>query len=635
MIASLTLTGLGVIDRAEVSFGPGLTVLTGETGAGKTMVLTGLNLLLGGRADPAAVRRGSERAEVEGTWRIVGAESDHDVRQRISTILDEVGGAWDDDELIVVRTVPTTGASRAYLGGRRVPSSVLAGMAEDLVAVHGQDDVTSLTSPARQRMLLDRYAGAPMSAALAEVRAGVDELLDLIARRREISERTVERAREAALLGDLLEAVEAVDPQPGEDDVLAGEIARLAHAERIGEAVDSAHRLVAGADGGGPGAAELLARAEHEVRRASDLDPSLTRVADALASLGAEAAEIAIDLARERTGIAADPQRLTALEQRRADLAGLRRRLAVVTGAPLADADAIGDWAQQAARRHAELADDDTAVEALDAAISEQRGRVAVAAGTVRTLRLEAAEALASAVNDELAGLAMSRARFHVDVALRSAGSSNLDGAEPWVEMGGTRVAIDRTGVDDVAFALASSPNDDPRPLGRGASGGERSRIMLALEVALAAADPVPTMVFDEVDAGVGGKAAVEVGRRLARLARTTQVIVVTHLPQVAAFADRHLVVRPHADGSIRAASVEHVEGPERARELARMLAGQEDSATAQLHAEELLALATSDATGDTTSDAADDATGDAAGDPAPTASAARRLSAARARRAR
>jgi DNA repair protein RecN (Recombination protein N) len=574
VITELRIRDLGVIEDAELVLGPGLTVLTGETGAGKTMVLTALGLLLGGRADAAAVRTGAERAEVEG---LLDVRDIHTVRRRAA----EAGADVEDDQLVVGRTVAAGGRSRGLLGGRTVPTSVLVEIADDVVAVHGQSSQVALVRADRQRRLLDTYGGPDLLAHAAEV-ARVHAQLGLVETELdEIRTQGRERAREADLLRHGLTEIEQVDPRPGEEESLAAEQARLSHADRLRGAVALARAALAGDDSGtGPSAEDalsLVARARQSVDGVADLDPVVAELAERLASASYALVDVAADLSGYLADLDLDPARLAEVSERRAALAHLYRRYGD-------DVETVLTWAQQAANRLATLDDDETRERDLVAQRAGLRTALAEAAELLSAARAAAAERLAAAVTTELHDLAMPAATFAVAL-------HHVDDPHG-VSIRGRSVACTSAGVDQVEFTLSAHPSVPARPLGKGASGGELSRTMLALEVVLAAADPVPTLVFDEVDAGVGGRAAVEVGRRLARLARHAQVLVVTHLPQVAAFADHHYVIARETSGQVRASDVRRVEEGDRAAELARMMAGLEASDVALEHARELLEVA-------------------------------------------
>ena len=577
MIVGLAIRGLGVIDDAEIELGPGLTAITGETGAGKTMVLTGLSLLLGERTDSGTIGPAHDTAVAEGTF-VVG----DDVRPAIDAMLEDSGGRWDaDGSLIVARTVSREGRSRSHLGGRSVPAATLADVGRLLVAVHGQDDQHRLLHAHHQRQALDRFAGHDLTRAAEDYREAYAALVDIDARLRDIIENARERAREAEDLRDTLALIESVAPQSGEEEALRVESERLAHLDDLVQAAALARdALTQAAD---VGAAGLVAQAEAALARVCDRDPQLNEAHERMVRANAELDDLALEMSRYLADLEADPARAAYVEERRAALAGLRRRLerVVPEGADL------GSWREQAQARLADLSDDEQLLATLRADRAVGATRAGALAIRLSGLRQGAAEALAARVTAELAELAMPSARLVVDVRRRARGDVHvvIDDAEH---------PADRHGIDEVEFLLVPRDGVPARSLAKAASGGERSRIMLALEVVFGDCDPVPTFVFDEVDAGVGGKAAVEVGRRLARLARSCQVLVVTHLPQVAAFADRHLVVRPGE--SVTSSSLVEVSGDERDRELARMLAGLEESASAMEHARELRALAGAEA---------------------------------------
>ncbi|WP_298460201.1 DNA repair protein RecN [uncultured Cellulomonas sp.] len=567
MIEEIRIENLGVISRAQVGLGAGLTVLTGETGAGKTMVLTGLNLLLGGKADTGAVRTGQRSASVEGR---IALDSGSPVAARAQ----DAGADLDDDgTLVVLRTVAAEGRSRAFLGGRSVPQGVLGEIADDLVTVHGQADQARLRSPARQRQALDAFAGAGHGTTLATYRAAWSELAALEEEIGDLTARAQDRAREAELLRLGLAEVERVDPQPGEDVELAAETERLAHAEDLRAAATGAHAALTGDDTGTADATALVAvdSARRLLEQAGHHDPVLAALATRLAEVAYALTDVSTEVSGYLQDLQADPLRLEAVQQRRADLNQLTRSY----GADVAEVLA---WYDTAGRRLLELDGGGERLAGLTGRRSEVLSTLGELADTLTAGRRRAAQALADAVTAELGGLAMAGAQLRVEV-------TGADELGPW-------------GQDAVEMLLVSHAGAPARPLGKGASGGELSRVMLAIEVALATspesgAHRPPTFVFDEVDAGVGGKAAVEVGRRLASLAAGAQVLVVTHLAQVAAFADTHLVVTKGSAGdadTVTESDVRPVTGPERVRELARMLSGQ-DSQAARVHAAELLEL--------------------------------------------
>ncbi len=575
MLEEIRIRGLGVIDDAQLELGPGLTVVTGETGAGKTMVLTGLNLLMGGRADGGAVRTGTSRALVEGRVTIDAGGVVAARATEAGADLEPAGttGKGKDKrervELLLSRTVMAEGRSRAHVGGHSAPVSLLGELADGLVAVHGQSDQQRLLRTSRQLAALDRYAGAAVAEPLAEYTTRYARLRAVESELAEVTSKARERAQEADLLRLGLGEVEAVDPQPGEDGVLRGEEARLAHADALRTAAVTAHQGLSGDETmpDAPDVLGLLAQARQALDPERDHDPDLAALADRLAEAAYLVGDVAADLASYGAGIDTDPERLAQVQERRAALTALTRKYGETIDEVLA-------WAEAGSRRLLELDGDDDRVAALADERESLTAELNDLAATITKARTEAAARFADDVSVELAALAMPHARIVVEVRPR-------DGFGP-------------TGVDDVEILFTAHNGAQPRPLDKGASGGELSRLMLAIEVVFAGADPVPTFVFDEVDAGVGGKAAVEVGRRLAMLAKHAQVLVVTHLPQVAAFADHHLKVVKSDDGRVTSSGVETLDDTGRVGELSRMLAGLEGSASARAHAEELLETAAS-----------------------------------------
>ncbi|MCU1591735.1 MAG: recN [Frankiales bacterium] len=566
----MRIRGLGVIDDAVLELAPGLTVVTGETGAGKTMVVQGLALLFGGRADAGRVRPGADRALVEG--RLALSEQSPAVLRAL-----DAGAELDEGVLLVSRAVGSDGRSRAHLGGRSVPVGVLGEVGEHVLAVHGQSDQQRLLKPAEQRAALDRYAGDDVLLLRDRFRADWARWRDVTALLSELTAAAADRARDAELLRLGLAEVEAAQPVPGETGDLTAEIARLANADDLRTAASVAQQSLTGDDADNEDALRMVTAARRALDGAADHDPTLAALAARVAEAGHLLADVAADLASYAASVDADPRRLAAAQERLAVLTTLTRR----HGAP--DIDGVLAWAADASTRLLDLDGADDRIAALraeEAALETSLGEQAV---VLSAARQQAAARFATAVTGELVELAMPHAEVAATVTQREA----ADG----LPVGGRRLAAGPEGVDEVEMLLVPHPGASARPLQKGASGGELSRVMLAVEVVFAASDPMPIMVFDEVDAGVGGRAAVEVGRRLARLARDHQVVVVTHLPQVAAFADRHLHVVKADDGVVTRSGVVALDDEGRVAELSRMLAGL-DSGLARGHAEELLAAA-------------------------------------------
>ena len=612
MIESLRIEDLGVIEAAELSLSPGLTALTGETGAGKTMVLTSLGLLLGQRAETSIVRSGAQRCLVEGAFILAPGS-------RAAARALEAGAELDDELLLASRTVPASGRSRAHLGGRAVLSAVLAEVGSALVSVHGQADQLRLRSAAAQRTALDSLGGAEhrdLCRRYSQAYRQRTEVAQALARWQASAQA---RAQEVAGLRTALEALEELDPAPGEDRALSAEADRLDHAEDLRRAATTAQIALSGdedAPGGDletPDAVALISEAQRALAAEAPMDPALAELSERTGRLGIEAADIASELSSYLAGLSADPARLAHVQSRRAALSRACQQIAG-PHEQIEDVDALLAWGERAAARLAELDGPQDNAALLAERLAGADEDLAVVRAELSRARRDLAARLEESVSAELEGLQMKGSRLVVEL-------TELDEPGP-------------TGGESVALALVSHPGAPALPLGKGASGGELSRIMLALEVVLAEAAiqdqeagparalPTRTLIFDEIDAGVGGRAAREIGRRLARLARRYQVVVVTHLAQVAAWADTHMVVRKEtpepqdpdddqggapAEGSHRPArsvcppgqasaaapsartSVVVVEGAERQRELARMLSGHEDSEAAVRHAAELL----------------------------------------------
>ena len=574
MLEEIRIASLGVIEESVLELGPGFTAITGETGAGKTMVVTALGLLLGGRADTGAVRTGAKSARVEGLVRL--ADGTQAWSGPLAARVDELGGEIEDEVLVVARQISAEGRSRAFAGGASVPVNALSGLIDPLVAVHGQSDQHRLLQPAAQREALDRFAGARAAKARSAYTATYRELRATESELAEVVESARARAQEADLLRFGLGEVEQVAPQPGEDAALAAEEARLGFADELRSAASQARESLS-AEESGPDALGAVSAARKLLDGVRDHDPEAAALADRLAEVSYLLSDVAADVSSYVASLDTDPVRLAAVSERRAALTGLTRKYGETIAEVLA-------WAEEGARRLLDLDGTDERIEELRTRATQLRATLATQGSTLTDLRTKAAAKLGKVVSDELTALAMP----HAEVTVAVTQHDDPDG----LVVGERSLRYGSSGLDDVELLLAANRGADPRPLGRGASGGELSRVMLAVEVALAATNPVPTFVFDEVDAGVGGKAAVEVGRRLARLARHAQVLVVTHLPQVAAFADQHVVVVKSNDGSVTTSGLTTLDDGGRVRELSRMLAGMEESDTAIAHAEELLATA-------------------------------------------
>jgi len=574
VLHELRISDLGVIDDAVLEPHAGFTVVTGETGAGKTMIVTALGLIGGGRGDAARVRAGSDRAVVEVRLAVQpngpGA----------ATVLAAGGRLDEDGTVIAVRSVGADGRSRAHVGGRSVPLATLSELTDPLIAVHGQSEAISLLRPAQQRAVLDKFAGLDDELrAYRRLRADWQQLATDLADRRA---RARERAQREQLLRIGLAEIAAITPLPDEDANLIAEVRRLENVDALRSAAQVALTALSGSDAftDASTAVGLVQAATHDLDASAD--PRLIELGRQLQQASVVLVDVGGELSGYLSDLDADPERLQELLARQAALRTLTRRYGE-------DVNAVLDWAKEATAELESLDSSEHRLAELQSRLDALRTEVGQAAQRISVRRAAAAGRLGRLVTIELDQLAMARAVVRVRVAHRAAAATDADADA--VQIDGRWVTAGPDGADQVDIVMVAHPGAPELPIAKGASGGELSRVMLALEVVLADADPVGTMVFDEVDAGVGGRAATEIGSRLAALARSHQVIVVTHLAQVAAFADRHFVVDASSGGRVGTSDVRQVAGTDREAELARMLGGT-DGATARAHARDLLGTA-------------------------------------------
>lgn len=553
MISELRISHLGVIAEAAVELSPGLTVVTGETGAGKTMFVSALTLLMGRKVGSGVVRRGAEKAEVEGIF----SEVSEAVRARI----EEAGGSVDD-EAIITRTVAVKGRARATAGGRTVPISVLSEVSEELIALHGQSEQLGLRSPAQQRQLLDAAGGAELARVAADYSGAYEHWRETVERVARIKDSTAARRERILWLRGCLETIDNVRPVPGEDEALQALAAKLGAAAEITRAVGLAHDLIVGSEmDDAPAAVDGVHQAISMLSDVESSDTELTRIRETLNDAVLRLSDSAAELSSYLSGF--DELGETSLEETEA------RRAELGTLAPYGQNVAeVLDFETRAAQELAELEAEDRDLDQLDAELVAAEEAMRTQATALTEIRTRTAERFSAAVSAELAALSMPKAQVRFELTDR----------EPAPH-----------GCDDVRLLFAPHDSSTGDDIGKIASGGELSRVMLAIEVVRAAGDRIPTYVFDEVDSGVGGRAAVEIGRRLAKLAEHAQVIVVTHLPQVAAWADTHVTIVKDDDAETVSSGVRELSEDERVVELSRMLAGMEESASAKAHAAELL----------------------------------------------
>lgn len=560
MIEQIRIRDLGVISEAQLDLGPGLTVLTGETGAGKTMVLNALSLLLGSRSDSSSIRKGQDQAFVEGRWLLSKEALD-----RITSSGIEV----EDQELLVSRSVSNEGRSKAVVSGRSVPVGILSEIGEHLVVVHGQSDQIRLKSAAAQREALDQFAGVELSKSVSDYEVVFASWQQATRRLELLTTESDSRARKADAIRAAVEELTKLDPKTGEDQDLAERATKLTHLEELRIAATNAHEeLSSESFDESRDAITLIGKARRALEQVGEHDPELAKFASELKDIGFSLNEIAANISGYLASLDSDgAAELEAIQLRRAELTAAMRKY----GPSL---DEVVSYLETSGARLLELDSSDEAIEKLTLEERELGEKATELAEQISALRTRAAAELSQAVTAELGALAMNGASLEVKVVRLPELAS--------------------FGLDQVSLLLCAYPGAEARPISKGASGGELSRIMLAIEVVLAKSELAPTFIFDEVDAGVGGAAATEVGKRLAMLAKNAQVIVVTHLPQVAAFASRHLRVLKSSTAEYTATDVVTLEGEQIVEELARMLSGLSESESGKSHAKELLELAQS-----------------------------------------
>ncbi|WP_392508460.1 DNA repair protein RecN [Naumannella halotolerans] len=561
MITEVRIANLGVIAESVLEPHRGLTVLTGETGAGKTMIVSSLGMLLGERTDSGRVRGGTDRAVVEGRFDLSGLSSE--LLQAVA----DAGGEPDGDELLISRQVSAAGRSRAFVGGSQTNLQTLQQISSELITIHGQSGQIELGRSSRQREILDSFAGPELLQLRTQYHDHFVAHRDALAELAQLQADAQARAREADLLRFGIAEIDQVAPEPGEDSALRAEAARLTDIDDLRIAAQQATRALAGDDEDpGSGALAALTAADTSLRQLAGSDAAAAELVDRISELLVGAQDLTGEVSRYADSLSADPQRLAAVMDRTAALTSLTRKYGV-------DIDAVLAWRTDSAQALERLDGSEDRIAELQAVIAQTEPVVDRLAADLTAARREAAERIAGQVGPELAALAMPHAQLTFSVTPAERG--------PW-------------GADRIELLLAANPGQAPQPLAKAASGGELSRIRLALEAVLtdAGIGTGGTVVFDEVDAGVGGAVGLEIGRRLSAMAATSQVIVVTHLAQVAAFADRHFVIAKSSDGQVTTSGLVEVTDAEREAELARMMAGLSETGTARAHARELLAEA-------------------------------------------
>jgi DNA repair protein RecN (Recombination protein N) len=562
VLRELRIKNLAVIEEVTVPFAVGLNVLTGETGAGKSILLDALLLLSGARAQPDLIRSGADVAVVEAVF-------DVDFDGPIPAILGEAGLRDDNGQLIIRRELARSGRNRAFVNDSPVTVGLLERLGDHLVEIHGQHEHQRLMEPDRQLDLLDRFAAA--EAARARVAALVEEWAE--ARAAAASLRLSER--EQSQMEDLyrfqFSEIEAARLKPGEEEALKAERRRLQHSERLAEGLS---RVTGHLYDDAQSAASGVARATQLLGELAKIDPDVTAALPALEGAQVHLEEAASRLRPLRDRVVFDPERLEEIDARLDILIKLKRKYGESEEVILAHRDRIRAELERMEHREELLA----AAEARVARLADEAGNEAVA---LSELRREAARRLERFIQRELHALGMEKARFTIVLHREPALSAGLGvGPEGW--------RVTARGIDQVEFQLSTNPGEELKLLGRVVSGGELSRTMLGIKVILSEADRIPTMVFDEVDTGIGGRVADRVGQKLAETARHRQVLCVSHLSQIAAYAHQHLRVEKSVRGGKTRTRVEVLDDAGRVEELARMLGGEQVTETARRHAREL-----------------------------------------------
>ena len=558
-LEEISIRSLGVIESSNIEFKPGLTVLTGETGAGKTMVLTALGLVLGSKSDSDLVRAGQERAIVTGKFA---------VPKDLATQIIDAGGEIEEESVVISRTVSTAGKSRVLVGGVVSSAAAVSSFANSLVEIHAQSSSSKLTKPGVARELLDRFAGIDLTA----YQQTFDQYQQMLRRINELKEQLSQADRQIAELSELADEFATLNPKSGELVEIENEIAKLGSVEVLNQAVSAALNLFENED---LSAVNMLQQIRKSLDQVNGKDKQLDAITERYTESLLNLQDISSDLSSYLSQLEADPNRFEKLQDRKASLNSLLKRYGKGSDKEAAFEQLLIDG-KSAKERIADLSGGDQRVAELQKEADSLFKQLQDQGLALSKLRKINGEKLSSQVTDEVRSLSMPNASFVIEQTVGDVKNSK---------------SFTSNGIDEISILFSAHSGGTPLALNKVASGGELSRVMLALEVVIAEAEPIGTYIFDEVDAGVGGKAAIEVGRRLSKLSKSAQVIVITHLAQVAAWADNHLVVKKSENGLVTQSDVMEVSATERKIEIARMLSGQEDSRTAQEHAGELLAI--------------------------------------------
>ena len=556
-LEEISIRSIGVIDSSNIEFKSGLTVLTGETGAGKTMVLTALGLVLGERSDSDLVRVGAERATVTGKFKVTS---------EIASLIEDNGGALEENSAVITRTVSAAGKSRVLIGGALTSTNFVSDLSDKLVEIHQQSSSQRLTKPNTVRELVDGFGKINTGS----YESAFNQFRELRIRIKELKSQMARKDAEIEEITEFSKAISVVKPKLGELESIENSISKLGSVEEINQALTSALNNLENED---VSALNLLQQARKDLDQVKGKDEELERLIDSFSEKLLDLQDLTSELTSYLTSLEADPNQFAALQERKSAINSLLKKYGKGSDREEAFKQLLIDG-ENAAQRLKDLSGGEDRLIEMENEAKELFKVMAVAAIDLSKARIKSAEKLSELVTTELHSLSMPNAYLQIQVSSKD---SSLD------------ASFQIFGLDEIDILFCSHQGGKALPLNKVASGGELSRVMLALEVVIADSQNIGTYIFDEVDAGVGGKAAIEIGRRLATLSKKAQVIVITHLPQVAVWADQHLVVKKNEGGSVTQSDVLEVSANEREIEIARMLSGQEQSQTAQQHAAELL----------------------------------------------
>jgi len=576
MINDLRIQNIGVIEDVSLEMSNGFTVLTGETGAGKTMILTAFQMIIGEKVDSSLVRANEKSALVEA---FIKVPQDKELRQR----LEELDVAIEDDGTQISRTIAREGRGKIILGGRSVPSATLEEITQSSITIHGQGDQVLLNKSSFQRQLLDQFAGDEHLANLVKYQDLYSKYMETKKKLEELKKAGGQNALRIAQLQESVKELNDAQLEVDEEVSITERINLINNSEDIFESLALADKLLNGAEDGTTSVTSQLNQARKALDTAAAKSERISSLRDQISNLEIEVSTLARDVNRDLASLDRDPATIDKLESRRA----LIKKLLTKYGPTSKDAlENIKKFTEELAT----IEDLPSAIESVEKEIQMQLSELAISAQKIHDSRVDSSTKISLAIEKELKSLSMPNADFKVRIET----SEDQAGLKIKVDKNETHLHFDSYGVDQISFEFSANPGQPLRPISKVASGGEMSRIMLAIELVFSKSGASKTMIFDEVDAGIGGAAAIEVGKRLKALAKNHQIVVVTHLPQVAAFADKHLKVEKSASGNITTSSVMELDSDARVTEIARMMAGIQDSASALEHARELLGMSQS-----------------------------------------